>query len=46
VRDPAQRELLQRLNAACLSLAQDGTHKAETDLISSSIHDLIRMWAA
>lgn len=46
VRDPAQRELLQRLNAACLSLAQNGAHKAETDLISSSIHDLIRMWAA
>lgn len=46
IRDLAQRELIIRLNTACLALAKEGTHKAESDLISSSIHDLIRMWAA
>lgn len=46
VRDSAQRDLIHRLNTACQSLARSDAHKAETDLISASIHDLIRMWAA
>lgn len=46
VRDAHQRDILTRLNTVCQTLAQRGTDKAETDLISSSIHDLIRLWAA
>jgi PKHD-type hydroxylase len=46
VRDAAQRDVLVRLNTACQSLSRRPEEKTETDLISSSIHDLIRMWAA
>jgi PKHD-type hydroxylase len=45
VRDWAQRELIARLNAACQSLVRRGAEKSEIDAVSSSIHDLIRMWA-
>jgi len=45
VRDSHQRDILIRLNTVCQALAQRGADKAETDMISSSIHDLIRLWA-
>lgn len=45
LRDWAQRDIIMRLNTACQSLAKQDGRKDQADLISSSIHDLIRMWA-
>ena len=46
VRDPAQRAVLMRLNELCRVLAEKGLPKAEQDLASRAVHDLLRMWAA
>ena len=46
VRDWTHREVIARLNGVCQSLVRRGAEKSEIDALSSSIHDLIRMWAA
>lgn len=46
VRDWSQRDIIIRLNTAYQSLVKQTGQKDQADLISSSIHDLIRMWAA
>ena len=45
VRDPARRTILMRLNELCRRLAERGLPKAEQDLASRAVHDLLRMWA-
>jgi len=46
VRDPAQRAILMQLNQLCRHLQERDLPKAEQDLASRAVHDLLRMWAA
>ncbi len=46
VRDAGQRAILNRLNELCRRLAESGQPKADQDLASRSVHDLLRLWAA
>lgn len=46
IRDAHQRDILARLNTVCQTLSQRNADRTEADLVSNSIHDLIRLWAA
>lgn len=45
VRDPAQRELLYKLHQARELLLQNAKDKEETELVSNSYVNLVRMWS-
>lgn len=46
VRDETQRQILLKLNRLCQDLSQNGAASHEQNLASSTVHDLLRMWAA
>ena len=46
VREAAHRAVLMRLNDLCRRHADNGLAKADQDLASRTVHDLLRMWAA
>lgn len=46
VRDETQRQILLKLNRLCQDLSQNGAGSHEQNLASSTVHDLLRMWAA
>ena len=46
VREAAHRAVLMRLNDLCRRHADNGLAKADQDLASRTVHDLLRMWPA